>query len=151
MNESEHMKSLILAAAAGVALAGLPAVSNAACAAPSVRVNTMAAMSALITGNTVCVPALTPRPATMEAQELHQLGGALIDFKRGPGHPVDPSKQIGAWSVTGRDGRGVFVTYNYGGGKIFTYAVWRNGDGTHSFCSANPEVQARVKTGGGAC
>lgn len=143
------MKSLILAAAAGIALAGLPAASNAACAAPSVRVNTKIAMNTLLTGNTVCVPAMTQ--PTMEAQELHQLGGALIDFKRGPGHPVDPTKQIGTWSATGSDGRAVFVTYNYGGGKIFTYAVWRNVNGTHSFCSANPEVQARVKTGGGAC
>lgn len=145
------MKSLILAAAAGAVLAGLPAVSNAACTAPSVRVNTMAAMTTLLTGNTICVPAMTPPPATMQAQELHQLGGALIDFKRGPGHPVDPSKQIGNWSVTGRDGRGVFVTYNYGGGKIYTYAVWDNRDGTHSFCSANPEIKVRRKLLGGAC
>lgn len=145
------MKSMILAAAAGVALAGLPAVSSAACAAPSVRVNTKAAMSALLTGNTVCVPPDIPPPPTMDAQELHQSGGALIDYKRGPGHAVDPTKQIGTWSVTGSDGRGVFVTYDYGGGKIYTYAVWKNLDGTNSFCSANPEVKARVKTGGGAC
>lgn len=145
------MKSLILAAAAGVALASLPAASNAACAAPSVRVNTKAAMSALLTGNTVCVPAVTQ--PTMEAQELHQAGGALIDFKRGPAHPTDPTSRVGTWSVTGVDGRGVFATYDYGGGKIYTYAVWRNtdGSGTHSFCSANPEFKARIKMGGGAC
>ena len=143
------MKSLILAAAAGVVLAGLPAVSNAACTAPSVRVNTKALMSTLLTGNTVCVPAATQ--PTMEAQELHQAGGVLIDFKRGPTHPTDPTSPVGKWSVTGVDGRGVFVTYDYGGGKIYTYAVWRNTDGTHSYCSANPEFKARIKTGGGAC
>lgn len=143
------MNSLVLAAAAGIALAGLPATSMATCAAPSVRVNTKAAMATLLTGNTACVPPVTQ--PTMESQELHVSGGALIDYKRGPGHPVDPSTQVGTWSVTGTDGRGVFVTYDYGGGKIYTYAVWNNGDGTHSFCSANPEIKVRVKAGGGAC
>ena len=28
---------------------------------------------------------------------------------------------------------------------------WNNGNGTHSFCSANPEIVVRIKTGGGAC
>jgi hypothetical protein len=87
----------------------------------------------------------------MDAQLLHQPGGVLIDYKRGPADAVDPTKQVGNWSVTGRDGRSVFVTYDYGGGKIYTYAVWNNGDGTHSFCSANPEIKARIKSGGGAC
>jgi hypothetical protein len=146
-NWSDNMKSLVLAAAAGIALAGLPAVSMAACAAPSVRVNTKAATNTLLTGNTVCAGSAP----TFESQELHVNGGALIDYKRGPGNPVDPSKQVGTWAATGADGRGVFVTYDYGSGKIYTYAVWNNGDGTHSFCSANPEIKVRVKTGGGAC
>jgi hypothetical protein len=143
------MKSLILAAAAGLALAGLPDVSSAACAAPSVRVNTRDEMTKLLTGNTVCVPPATQ--PTMKAQEEHIAGGALFDYKRGDNHPVDPRKQIGSWSVAGTDGRGVFVRYDYGGGQIFTYAVWANPDTTHSFCSANPEIKARVKTGLGPC
>lgn len=143
------MKSLILAAAAGLTLAGLPDASSAACAAPSVRVNTRAAMDLLLSGNTVCVPPATQ--PTMEAQEEHIAGGALFDYKRGPGHAIDPRKQIGSWSVAGADGRGVFVRYDYGGGQIYTYAVWNNNDGTHSFCSANPEIRARVKTGLGPC
>ena len=141
------MNPIILAAFAGMTLAGLPALSLAACAAPSVRVATAAAMTTLLQGNTVCVPVNTQ--PTMEAQELHQAGGALIDYKRGPAHPVDPSKQVGTWTVTG--GRGAFVTHNYGGGAQYTYAVWTNTDGTHSFCSANPEIKARIKLGGGPC
>jgi hypothetical protein len=141
------MKPIILAAVAGVALASLPALSLAACAAPSVRVATALAMTTLLQGNTVCLPAATQ--PTMEAQELHQAGGALVDYKRGPGHPVDPSKQVGSWTVTA--GRSVFVTHNYGGGAQYTYAVWHNDDGTHSFCSANPEIKVRIKTGGGPC
>ena len=142
------MKPIILAAVAGMALSSLPALSLAACAGPSsVRVATAEAMNTLLKGNTVCVPAVTQ--PTMDAQELHQAGGALVDYKRGPGHPVDPSKQVGSWTVTA--GRSTFVTHNYGGGVQYTYAVWNNNDGTHSFCSANPEIKVRIKTGGGAC
>ena len=139
------MKPIILTAVAGMALASLPAVSMAACGPPSVRVVTVAAMTTLLEGNTVCVGA----QPTMEAQEFHQAGGALIDYKRGPGHPVDPSKQVGTWKVTG--GRGAFVTHHYGGNTRYNYAVWKNADGTHSFCSDNPEVKARIKIGGGPC
>lgn len=142
------MKPIILAAVAGMALASLPAVSMAACAAPaSVRVATAAAMTALLQGNTVCVP--KDPQATMDAQELHQRGGALVDYKRGPGHPTDPTKQVGTWTVT--DGRGVFVIHKYSDRVQPAYSVWDNKDGTHSFCSDNPEVKARIKIGGGPC
>ena len=141
------MKPIILAAVAGMALAGLPAVSMAACAAPSVRVATTAAMTTLLQGNTLCLPAVTQ--PTMEAQELHQPGGALVDYKRGPTDKGDPSTQVGSWTVIG--GRGAFVTYDYGGGAQYTYAVWTNPDGMHSFCSANPEIRVRIKLCGGPC
>lgn len=143
------MNSVIVSASFGLAMALLSQASVAACAAPSVRVNTRPTLIALLEGNTVCVPAVTKDP--MDWQELHQQGGGLVDYKRGPGHKTDPSEHVGTWSLSGVDGRGVFVTHDYGGGKSYTYSVWRNGDGTHSFCSANPEVKARVKTGSGAC
>ncbi len=141
------MKPIILAAVAGMALASLPALSLAACAAPSVRVATALAMKTLLEGNTVCLPAVTQ--PTMEAQELHLVGGALVDYKRGPTDTGDRSTQVGSWTVTA--GRSVFVTYNYGGGAQYTYAVWTNSNGTHSFCSANPEITVRIKPGGGPC
>lgn len=142
------MKAVMFAASFGLALAGLPTTTMAACLAPSVRVNTLAALNTLLQGNTACVPPVTV--PTMTWQELHQAGGALIDYKRGPADTVDPSKQVGTWAVTGVDGR-AFVTFNYGTGGIYTYQVWNNGDGTHSFCSANPEIIGRIKPGGGAC
>ena len=145
------MKPIILAAVAGITLAGLPAVSMAACPppSPSVRVATTEAMTTLLQGNTVCVPVVTQ--PTMEWQELHVAGGALVDYKRGPTHTTDPSKPVGTWTVTGTSGRSAFVTHNYGGGAEYIFTIWDNLDGTHSFCSANPEVKARIKTGGGAC
>ena len=143
------MKPLILAASISIVLAGVAGEAAAACAAPSVRVNTLAALNTLLTGNTVCVPAVTVR--TMTWQEEHRSGGQLWDYKRGPADKTDPSEKVGTWSVTGTDNRAVFVSHDYGGGQIYTYAVWNNNDGTHSFCSANPEIKARVQTGSGPC
>lgn len=141
-------KMLRVAGLAG-ALAMLSWAAMAGCAAPSVRVNTLAALNTLLADNTACVPA-TNQPV-MEAQEEHRTGGALWDYKRGPGHAVDPSKQVGTWSVAGTDGRGVFVGYDYGGGQQYKYAVWNNGNGTYSFCSIQKEVLVRMKSGPGPC
>jgi hypothetical protein len=122
----------------------------AACGAPSVRVNTIATLNSLLSGNTVCVPAVTQ--AVMTAQEEHRSGGQLWDYKRGPGHSVDPSERVGSWIVNGSNVRSVFVTYDYGGGQVTNFTVWDNRDGTYSFCSAtSPEIRARIKTGFGPC
>jgi hypothetical protein len=145
----KSMKILLLPAAVGMALAGFSVASVAACAAPAVRVNNVQALTTLLQGNTVCVPVNTQ--PTMDWQELHQAGGVLIDYKRGPGHAVDPSEPVGTWTVSTVGLNGVFVTHNYGAGGSFVYSVWNNGDGTHSFCSSSPEVKARIKPGGGAC
>ena len=151
------MKAVMFAASFGLALAGLPAITMAACAAPSVRVNTLAALTTLLQSNTACVPPVTVDPMTW--QELHVPGGALVDYKRGA-DTVDPSKQVGDWAVTGFDGR-AFVRYRYGTaadlpapwqGGTYTYQVWDNQDGTHSFCGGIPaEIVGRIKLGGGAC
>jgi hypothetical protein len=145
------MKKLFLAASVGMALASVGGQALAACASPSVRVSAVASLVTLLQGNTVCVPTTTV--PTMTWQELHSgsNGGPLIDYKRGPGHATDPSATVGTWSVTGVAGQRAQVTHNYGSGGSFTYTVWNNGNGTHSFCSAGPEIVARIKLGGGAC
>ena len=111
------------------------------------------AISTLLAGNTVCVPTVTI--ATMTWQELHQgtSGGALIDYKRGPGHPVDPSETVGTWTVSGTGVGNSTVTHAYGSGGSYTYSVHANIDGSYSFCPvpSGTEIFARVKLGGGAC
>lgn len=153
------MKTALFPVGFVIALAGFATHATAACAAPSARVNTIDEMRTLLLGNTVCVPDPNPAPekypamvspALWKSQELHQAPNVLWDYKR-DADPRDPSKQVGNWSVTGRDGRAVFVSYDYGGGQVYTYAVWNNGDGTHSFCSANPEIKVTIKRGGGSC
>jgi len=139
------MKTLIVGVTLGVALAGFSPSVLAGCS--TGRVNEPA-LTTLLKDNTVCVPPGTV--PTMEAQELHQSGGKLIDYKRGPSDKVDPSAEVGTWTVTGSN-RGAFVTHNYGNGRIYTYSVYNNGDGTHSFCSGGAEIKAKIKLGGGAC
>ena len=114
------------------------------------------AISALLGGNTVCVPPVTVNPMTW--QELHvgnstSTNGALIDYKRGAGDPVDPSETVGTWIVNGNAVGNASVTHNYGSGGSFTYTVHGTGAiGTnHSFCSGGPEIVGRVTSGGGAC
>lgn len=84
-----------------------------------------AALTNLITGNTVCAT----RGAEMW-QEQHRAGGDLWNYKGGPGHPVDPSKQVGTWSIARN-----FVTYCYTGGTCYSYSVHGSGFGPYSFCT----------------
>ena len=142
------MKLVMLAAGLGLAFAGLPATAVAACASPSVRVDNPGTLGTLLRGNTVCVPPVTQ--PEMSWQELHQASGALVDYKRGPTDAFDTSSEVGTWLISGAAGQAV-VIHNYGSGGAYTFSVWNNGDGTYSFCSANPEVRARIKAGGGAC
>ena len=108
-------------------------------------------ITALLTNNTVCVPAATVPDMTW--QELHSSGGNLIDYKRGAGHPVDPTETVGTWSVSGTGVGNSFVTHNYGSGGSYTYSVFGTGvvGTSHSFCGSGPEIFARVKSLGGAC
>ena len=144
------MKKFVLVAAIAGSLVSGQAI--AACNDPRLDA---AAISALLGGNTVCVPTVTI--PTMTWQELHvgTPGGALIDYKRGPSHAVDPTKTVGTWSVTANpNDKKASVVHTYsGGGGSYTYTVHGTGAvGTnHSFCSAGPEIVARVKSGGGAC
>ncbi|WP_313952961.1 hypothetical protein [Accumulibacter sp.] len=140
------MKALIVAGALSLAAAGVSGEAAAACALPSVRVNTISgpgSLNELLSGKTVCVPAVTTDPMTW--QEEHRAGGELWDYKRGT-NPMDPSEKVGTWAVTGANNRAVFVTHTYlGGGGTYSYSVWANTDGTHSFCGTGPEIVAKIK------
>ena len=101
-------------------------------------------LSSLLTGNTVCVGSA----GNWEAQEYHQSGGNLIDYKRGPSDPVDATASVGTWSISG-SGTSTKVTYFYGS-STYSNTVWDHANGTYSFC--NPaETVATIKTGQGAC
>lgn len=125
---------------------GLVGPVRAACT-PAAAALTQIQLSLALAGNTVCAVRAAER-----WQELHQGGGALIDYKRGPSHPSDPSEQVGTWSVDTAGGSGR-VVYNYGAGGTFTFRVHAIAGSSYSFCSigVSPDIDVTIKPGGGPC
>lgn len=82
-------------------------------------------------------------------QEFHSgttaAGGSLIDYKRGPNDPVDPSKQVGNWSVQNVGAADSYVVYDYGSGGAYSFAVCQAG-GSVSFCGITPPNAAVTNT-----
>jgi len=113
---------------------------------------TGAAFSTLIqTGTLVCgrPAAAYTGDASDRWQEEHRAGGQLWDYKLGPGPSIDPSKQVGTWSVAANT-----VTHAYTGGPSFTWTVHALGGTTYSFCTGqggSEVVRAFVTTGSGPC
>jgi hypothetical protein len=114
----EIIVKLICAIAAGLLSVGLagPVAAQSCPVGSSERVNGGNALRTLLTGRTVCAIRASER-----WQEFHQSDGALIDWKRGPTDPVDPTKQVGTWSAS--NGTNADVTYNYGAGATYTFIV----------------------------
>jgi hypothetical protein len=83
-----------------------------------------------IKNSTVCVG----HAGAWEAQEMHYENGILKDFKRGPSDKLDPTEEIGTWSMSGNT-----VTYNYKGGKTYSYSAYKNG-ATVTFCPSGSGI-----------
>lgn len=101
-------------------------------------------ITAVLSGNTVCVGSAP----TWTAQEYHQSGGTLIDWKRGPSAPgnIDPTEAVGSWSIVGDQ-----VQYIYTSGGSYTFDVYVNAP-NYSFCTGTSSAaDATVKTGQSAC
>ena len=112
----------------------------------------IAVLSTLLQAKTVCAALAADR-----WQEYHATGGALFDWKRGPGHPVDPREQVGTWSITsvtvGNTTREQ-VTHAYTGGSSFRYRVCLVG-ATYTFQQVSPGsttiTGATILSGSVAC
>ena len=100
---------------AGQASAQLPALCP--CDASKIQRTDVAA---LVRGNTACAVRGSER-----WQEFHQPGGNLIDYKLGPTSTTDPSEKVGTWlaGFASRLTPQPNVTYNYGSGSTYAYAV----------------------------
>lgn len=141
------MKICILA---GVLVAGV-AASGVACTVPANAVDP----AAVLNNNTACYPPTAP----FQNQELHN-GTTMVDYKKGPSDPRDPSVTVGSYSVASN-----IITYTYGTTTFSYYLVPASGSGTlpglYNFfpgatgtgavCTATLPSQVNVKAGGGAC
>jgi len=84
---------------------------------------TAAQLVTTLSGKYVC--AKRPGPVDSDTwNELHQgttaAGGPILDYKRGPSDPVDPSKVVGTYIINANN----TVTYNYGDpGGPYTWVV----------------------------
>jgi len=132
------MKALALGVSLGIALAGLSSGASAGCTSGTPFPVRVPDLATFLQNKTVCVPPTYVDP--MKWQEYHHTDGTLVEY--GQGQP----ESVGTWSVARN-----LVTYSYTGDKPYTYSVYDNGNGTYSFCSVNPEIIARIKTGGGGC
>lgn len=90
-----------------------------------------------LSGKTVCAIS-----GSQKWQEYHQAGGTLIDYKKGPSDPVDPTKTVGSWSTSGTGANSV-VTHNYGSGGTYSYKVHLNG-AQYSLCGVTNSLQLDV-------
>ena len=115
-------------------------------------------LSSALSGNTVCV---AKSGGGWENQEYHQGGpstGNVIDYKRGPADPIDPTKALGTWAISGT-GTSTTVTYSYSGGSTGQYAVCslnsQPGPGsTIGYCANNisrASFSATLQAGPSAC
>ena len=110
--------------------------------------NTRDELTRLLQGNTAWVPPVTQ--PTMESQELHQAGGSLADYKRGP------SASCGQVAAGGHMGRYRCRSTHLRDLRLM--AVVRStpirsgttATGLMVFCSTRPEIKVRIKTGAGA-
>lgn len=134
--------TIVIAIASGQAMAICSATGgwkkmNAAGSGGSLALNTL-------TGKTVCVGAAP----TWQAQEFHQAGGALFDYKRGPATPgnVDPTEQVGAWSIVADQ-----VNYSYTSGGSYIFDVYEK-SGAYSFCTGSVSAaEATTRVGQLSC
>jgi len=76
-------------------------------------------------------------------QEFHRSDGALIDYKKGSTDPIDPTKQVGTWSVTG-NGPGTKVNYVYGPNERYSYTFHSNGSGGYSLCDGSTAISVTL-------
>lgn len=105
-------------------------------ATPSSKLSASAIRS-IVVGNYVCVGSY-PNAAW---NELHA-GGILIDYKKGPKDPVDPSIMVGTYTIApSAEGGVITYTYNSGSGT-YSYHMQPAGGDRYRFCPADGSSQA---------
>jgi hypothetical protein len=144
-------KQILVAAMAAFAVAAEPAFAD--CSGTALN---QSQLEAALPGKTVCgrpgaaYPAASGGATSSDRWQEQHVGsgtrGDLVDFKQGPGDPVDPSKSVGTWAIIGGQ-----VTHNYGAGASYTYTVYQAGS-VYSFCEGSSErARATVKAGLTSC
>jgi DNA-binding transcriptional regulator YdaS (Cro superfamily) len=87
--------------------------------------------------------------------------GQVLDYKKGPGHPTDPSDTVahptGTYSVSPAGADTGQVVYNYGAGGTYGYTIRANlgsaspNLGLYSFCTTGGGINIAVNMSSGHC
>lgn len=141
-------KQLIIAAMSALAWSAEPAY--AACTGTAL---TQTELLAILPNHTVCGRPGSSYPGGENSpdrwQEQHvgsNAKGDLVDYKKGPADPIDPSKSVGTYAIVSGQ-----VNHNYGAGASFTYSVFQSST-VYSFCEGTSErARATVKSGLTSC
>lgn len=126
------MKKFLLTSAALLIVA--TGNTLAACSDPQITSTSNPTLTTLIngngSGNTLCAASGNER-----WQEQHRPGGQLWDYKKGPSDPVDPTSQVGTWSIAGNN-----LVHTYGS-TSYSYTVHRRqGFGANAFTLCGPQT-----------
>ncbi|MBN8441170.1 MAG: hypothetical protein J0M28_05620 [Thauera sp.] len=78
-------------------------------------------------------------------QEFHEPGGRLIDYKMGPTHKVDPTKQVGTWTTRGNN-----VVYTFGSSSS-SYRVYENGGTSYCMSGTDGDFSVTFRQGLSKC
>jgi hypothetical protein len=123
---------------------------------------TASQIRSLLNGRYACVGTF---PNATWNERHNGASGPVTDFKKGPSDPVDPSKQVGSFSVTGTSFPGNvqgpgYVTYTYlNGGGTYDYYINNSNNlatttssapaGIYTFCTrtAGTTVDVNVNAG----
>lgn len=107
------------------------------------------ALSSTFPGNTLCA-----QRGGDKWQEQHRTGAQLWDYKLGPTSTVDPTKQVGTWSIQGT-GSNAVLRHTYGATSYDWAVCGPGGVGTGytliSTGSAGTITGAEVKSGQVSC
>jgi hypothetical protein len=110
---------------------------------------TLTQLQALLPNHTACV-GTTPN-ATWSEWHNGASSGSVVDWKKGPSDPVDPTTSVGTYAITGNT-EGSAVTYTYGS-RVYTYTVTQGAGPVYTFCPAGggANLSVTIKTGQTSC
>jgi hypothetical protein len=120
-----------------------------AMAACSTSLMTATQIQTLLANNTACV-GHTPA-ATWSEWHNGTVAGSLVDWKKGPTDPVDPTTSVGTYSITSSITAGT-VAYTYStGGPVYAYYVQQGSTNPYVFCNTSGSIAVTVNPGQGPC
>jgi hypothetical protein len=110
---------------------------------------TLTQLQTLLPNATACV-GTTPN-ATWSEWHNGTTTGSVVDWKKGPGDPVDPTVIVGTYAIIGNTD-GSAVTYTYGS-TTYTFTVTQGAGPVYTFCPAGggTNLSVTIKTGQTSC